>query len=376
MQKEYNVLWIEDDAKLWKLVKREAKNEGIILDCYKSKNSGLDALIKNPNFYDGIILDGIFLENENDVEKSAKPKYFEFQKEIPQTAKNIACFIYTGQADLEKNDLFNYQNPIYYSKNIDDDLPKLFTEIKRKADDQVNTKIRHKYSRVFEVCINEYLGEEIATDILSILKKVENSDDSTETKDYFNPIRKVLETLFAVCNAKGFLPDEIYKDKGWMNNSSKFLIGSHTIFKSNVDIMSPMLQFSLKNLMKITQDACHKEGSLSLKVDEHVRAIQSPYLFQSSVFQLLDVMLWFKIYIDSKPVTHDWTKKSVSNLAKGIIEKDKDGNYHCGEYLLNPAFTANNFDIGEEIVIQDSSDNGTYKSRHLYPLYAIKFKKT
>ena len=36
----------------------------------------------------------------------------------------------------------------------------------------------------------------------------------------------------------------------------------------------------------------------------------------------------------------------------GIIEKDQDGNYFCGEYLLDFQYTEANFKLGDEINIK------------------------
>ena len=54
---------------------------------------------------------------------------------------------------------------------------------------------------------------------------------------------------------------------------------------------------SLRNILSITQD-----GSHSGRVMQYVEEIKSPYLFKSILFQLFEVIVWFKDYVDSNPI--------------------------------------------------------------------------
>lgn len=51
----------------------------------------------------------------------------------------------------------------------------------------------------------------------------------------------------------------------------------------------------------------------------------------------------------------------------GIIEKDQDGNYFCGEYLLDFQYTEANFKLGDEINIKSVITNPSDKSFKQYP---------
>ena len=50
----------------------------------------------------------------------------------------------------------------------------------------------------------------------------------------------------------------------------------------------------------------------------------------------------------------------------GIIEKDQDGNYFCGEYLLDFQYTEANFKLGDEINIKTVITNPSDKSFKQY----------
>jgi len=51
----------------------------------------------------------------------------------------------------------------------------------------------------------------------------------------------------------------------------------------------------------------------------------------------------------------------------GIIEKDNDGNYFCGEYLLDYQLVEKNFKLGDEINIKTVIANPSDKSYNRYP---------
>lgn len=59
--------------------------------------------------------------------------------------------------------------------------------------------------------------------------------------------------------------------------------------------------------------------------------------------------------------------KEKKGVYTGIIEKDSDGNYFCGEYLLDYQYTEKNFKIGDEINIKTVIENPSDKSYGKYP---------
>ena len=59
--------------------------------------------------------------------------------------------------------------------------------------------------------------------------------------------------------------------------------------------------------------------------------------------------------------------KEKKGVYTGIIEKDADGNYFCGEYLLDYQYTEKNFKVGDEINIKSVIVNPSDKSYNRYP---------
>lgn len=61
------------------------------------------------------------------------------------------------------------------------------------------------------------------------------------------------------------------------------------------------------------------------------------------------------------------SKEKNKGIYTGIIEKDNDGNYFCGEYLLDYQYTEASFKIGDMINIKTIIDNPSGKSNEKYP---------
>jgi hypothetical protein len=69
--------------------------------------------------------------------------------------------------------------------------------------------------------------------------------------------------------------------------------------------------------------------------------------------------------------TFENINKSIMSKEKGvytgIIEKDQNGNYFCGEYLLDYKYTEAGFKLGDEINIKSVIANPSDRSYNQYP---------
>jgi hypothetical protein len=57
----------------------------------------------------------------------------------------------------------------------------------------------------------------------------------------------------------------------------------------------------------------------------------------------------------------------------GIIEKDANGNYFCGEYLLDYQMVSKGFNLGDKITIKSFITNPSDKSYPDYPKKSREF---
>lgn len=59
--------------------------------------------------------------------------------------------------------------------------------------------------------------------------------------------------------------------------------------------------------------------------------------------------------------------KDKKGVYSGIIEKDENGNYFCGEYLLDYQRVEESFKLGDKITIKSIIENPSDRSFAQYP---------
>ncbi len=353
----YNILWIDDEHESLSGTKGRAKRNGIHLIPFKSLNSGMSELEKNSSFYDGVLLDAKFFENEDDVNGSEDTYNVHRAKErLLMLKKKFDVFILTGQAEAYEDKTFKKAFTKVYKKGSDSEIDRLFIDIKIAAANQEDTQIRQTFNRVFEVCTEKYIGELAGQDILNLLKV--NNDLSIE--DPFNTIRKIVEDLFMSFCKFRLLPLEFVTPGVALNESSKFLTGKAADgnpfiergFRHLEETHLPShIASSLRSLLSITQSGSHRSS-----IDLHVKTIKTPYLFKSMLFQLFDILTWFKAYVDSDPKKDNWIKiESESEICieteqNAVMGKVININLHKGFAFLKPDAYGDNIFIPPHLV--------------------------
>jgi hypothetical protein len=310
----YNILWIDDEHETLAGTKGRAKRNGIHLVSFKSLNAGMSELEQNYHFYDGILLDAKFLENEDDIKGSEDTENVHRAKEqLLQLKKKFEIFVLTGQAEAYEDTTFNKAFKKVYKKGIDEDIERLFVDIKNAAANQEDTQLRHAYKRIFDVCTEKYIGEMAGQDILNLLKV----NDETNIDNHFNTIRKIVEDLFMSFVKFSLLPSEFVTPSMSLNEASKFLAGKSpdgTFFiekgyqHQEETHLPKQISFYLRSILSVTQAGSHRS-----EIDLFVKSIKTSYLLKSVFFQILDVLIWFKIYVDSNPKTHNWSKVEIDS---------------------------------------------------------------
>lgn len=305
----YNILWIDDEHETLSGTKGRAKRNGIQLIPFKSLNAGMSELEQNYPFYDGVLLDAKFFENEDDIEGSEDTDNVHRAKEqLLQLKKKFEIFVLTGQAEAYEDSTFNKAFKKVYKKGSDEDIERLFEDIKNAAANQEDTQLRHSYKRVFDVCNEKYIGEMSGQDILNLLKV----NDETNIDNHFNTIRKIVEDVFVAFAKFNLLPSEFVSPSVSLNESSKFLAGkspdgvffTEKGYQHQEEAHLPkQIAFHLRNILSVTQAGSHRS-----EIDSFVKSLKTSFLLKSVFFQLLDVIVWFKTYVDSNPKTQNWFK--------------------------------------------------------------------
>ncbi len=67
------------------------------------------------------------------------------------------------------------------------------------------------------------------------------------------------------------------------------------------------------------------------------------------------------------------SKETKEGIYRGVIEKDENGNYFCGPYLLDYKLTVAKFKIGDTVLINSIINNRSDISLGKYPKKSMKF---
>ncbi|TYA55701.1 hypothetical protein [Formosa maritima] len=309
MSKPYNILWIDDehnDEALLPFI-LQAEQQNIILEGYGSFKEGFNALEANINFYDVILLDALFFEDE----KSETPNPAGLGSAIQKinelrNKKSFPYFVLSGQTHFTE-----VTNPILeafklrcYNKKKSDDVIELLQTIKAEADMQTDLQIKHENQSLFEV-LNDYPDSARDT-FISIFKGLKGFDNQFDDQLYFTQLRIILETLFRRANAFGLLHDKCVQVNGNQVNLTEsylFLSGldtNHYNVNCSITHFPKLIANNVKNIVHTTGAASHTsvvDITQNIHIQAYRKNVKTPYLLYSLALQLMDVLIWFEGYV-------------------------------------------------------------------------------
>ena len=305
----YKILWIDDHYETLHGVSSSAKDYGLSLVGFKSIEAGLKELKLNYRTYDGVIFDAKVFERETDGVGSENVRASIRGKDLlkDQVPKKFEIFILTGQSKTYQDDTFKSVFNHIYRKGIDH--KELFEALRVSCAAQPERQLLHDYGRVFDVCTDTYIGSTTAADLLFLLKKKELESFSGG----WNMIRKIVEDVFKAMAEHELIPHAYVHPNMHIVPTSRFLARDHKNkpvrigrdqtknFKyTGIDIPKPILSI-LRELTSLTNSGSHRG-----EIDAYSEYVKSPYLFCSLLYKLMELMVWFKVYIDDEPKKRQW----------------------------------------------------------------------
>ena len=326
MEDEFDVLWVDDlvDERDPFITKASLKYNLNIVPV-KCLSEALDCLEEDYSRWSALILDANCKDKIDDA-PSLKFLTQAFSKLGALASKHgnrIPWFVYTGGdyagiADLESrinDERLQWDaewTKVYYSKATDSDcLLSRIQQIAAKSDDLL---VKERFTRVFEVCSEHYIGTVAGCKLLKILKplvfpKYEATFDSTTN---YTDLRKVIEYLFRDCRRKGLLADAMFrkngsKDEMNLTDSYLFLSGQmphHVHCRCKVAHFPMIVSETVRNIIYITGAASHTtelEQADIRNFENYWNQVRSPYFLYGLTLQLCDVLIWYKQYCDEHP---------------------------------------------------------------------------
>lgn len=389
---KYNVLWFDDECEDLPLIKDDALENGIVLYGVTNAADGIDKLRSRLDFFDAVLLDGIFFEDDSQSGNAiGNQALLEVSKELLRLdeRKLLPSFVLSGQTSFVSKDdevarLF-HKNRVY-SKLDDEDQKKLWSDIKSECDSVPDVEIKKKHNRVLSVCTEKYIGTAAYDDLFQNLKSLEQSRDGSTTVFTANDVRILLEYMFRGANKRGLLHDALIdKDKGVNLWESYHFMSGNPCHSSKVQCAQahfpPVIAGMAEDIILFGNIGSHSEDeeSQGLSIKKHRSVVGTTYLEQSLLMRLLDVLLWFKSYADENPDIEKnkglWKNlDDVEVLFQGQLEQDENGNFHCGQFALGyQTVQKMNLSLGTTIKVTGAQGNTNKSTSDKYPQFAYRF---
>lgn len=388
---KYQVLWIDDQPD--SVFADEAYRYGIRITVRTNYAEGLKLLEDRIDSWDSVILDA-YCKLTSDPNEAADIKSLtEGMHQVAHICKkyNIPWFVYsagTNEADLNTRILDkSWDSKPYYKKPSE--RKDLFNKIIEVVNLYENPSwiIRNKYADVFELfqstpikpSILDQDHESALIQIVALLERIETERDNTAV---FNKIRKFLEAVLipklqdlGMVNTKTYKEDRLeWKDTS-LNDVRKVL--------TNWDYTARIptyIQRCAHSLINIVQNGSHNSVQDDSKLDvvRDVSGGSAPYLVQTSILLLLNVLTWLKHfatnYADMADNIEFFSTQPQHIIRVGDIVKTKlnKNGYLCAENILLGAYKPGT-NANREVVLTKVSIN-TQSNKHLY-YYVGEFKE-
>ncbi|KOY51931.1 hypothetical protein I602_1491 [Polaribacter dokdonensis DSW-5] len=352
----------------------QAETIDIILHGFSNFKEGFANLNDNLNHYDAILLDALFLENENSETVNNKGLGASIAKinEL-KSKKAFPYFVLSGQPTFteKENDILEANNLKCYNKKNADDVKELLKNIKEEADLQLDLQIKHENQLLFEVLKN--YPDTARNTFISIFKGLKGLNNQFDDELYFTQLRIILETMFRMANACGLLHDKCVQINGNQVNlteSYRFLSGydtKHLKISCSVTHFPKLISNNIENIIHTTGAASHTsvvDTTENIHIQAYRKDINTPYLLYSLALQLMDAIIWFDKYskanndiainksywqdIDEDQYGNKFEIAAITNISESkwgtvILENGKRVSVYHGDV------TSNNLSVGDPI---------------------------
>lgn len=321
------VLWVEDDPKVTKAYPLKAESFDLELVPYSYWDEAKAALENEFDRWSAIILDAK-CKYHKDSNDNAVVFLREALKDISVTCKDkgrvIPWYVLTGGDTSEVSDSINDErmkwdsdwtkgaNKKYYSKNVDNEI--LYHRIKCHAQKSPRIQIQEMYRDVFDAIEKCSIDDEGYNALEDLLVPI-HFPDQIEANDYndkFVKARSVLEYIFRSMSVHGMLPD--WGKQINLQWSSCLLSGMPAtkikdgkeivVIESKKQVLPPVLKKVMKEMVRIIPAFCHSDNKEEneIKKEEYLKDVDnSTFLLKSFTFQLCDIILWYRNYLQEHP---------------------------------------------------------------------------
>ena len=250
--------------------------------------------------------------------------------------------------------------------SIDDYGKELFINITEILPNTRNYRIRCVYNEVFNV-LHSYFPNKTKDILFNILLPLHYPEVfySFVATDYYNNLRRILESIFKVANDYGLIPNDVcYKDDGAVNMrySCNYLVYGQAIRDKNVNTKRGICKGPIGDIMNTILNLTN-EGS---HMGDDYKTEGLYFSIMAYSLQLCDILSWLGKYIKThdcvsyEQMIYEFEGKDV------VVEKDEDGNYYCEKCIL-PAAASQYL---SKIVTLENVMRNSFPTKNRYPYFA------
>ena len=297
--KKYKILWIDDQWEELSSFKDlcELVHDIEVVPC-RYAVEGMKLFEAHLQSWSAVVLDAKVLMNADNEVAGLKGLQHSVNRIHELSLKRyVPTFILTGQPDLFSNETFSEVYGKFYEKAKDEE--QLIQDIKQAADQLVVTQIRKKYGNILEI------WPERESEIINILTTIELGNNKNCT--CLNEIRKMLEDVMERISQSGLL---------LVNYTSTNLAEcSRFLGQRWLQVLIPIyIQRSIHSCVEICNPGSHRT-----EMEMAIKEGRAPYVLNSTVFELLNILYWCK-NLEKLP-----SKEEVNLMVRGLKAKyDED----------------------------------------------------
>ncbi len=364
----YNVIWIDDKYEEIDLL-GNAEQDNIFITPYKYGKEGISAIQSNLDYWDGVIIDvKCFWASDDEVDRVDNFHKIKEELLILKGKRPIPFFVYSGQPDVLSDDSFklSLNGRRLYKKHLDEE--DLLRDIKKEANLLPEVQIRHKYLDIIDI-------PELNKELTEILMFVEHDEQNNPI--VFPMIRFILNWLMDRLNEYGILS---IKHTGAN-------IGACSVFlaKKELSAYIPVhIQRSLHSCVEVCNNGSHwidtAKGAVRQEVFNAVSEGLAPYLIRSTIFELLNILVWYNSLPQDELIKH--TIKDVASsisldsfFIEGPLLRDEKGILHCENCIVHPNLAKDKgIQINDLIRVIKSGNNERF-GKEYYNKYAMEIER-
>lgn len=297
--KPLNVLYIEDEKQDYERLQMEANPYRILLTHETNLEEGIKTFReKGEKYFDGIILDALCLIRKED-NSPKKAHVLKAWKEFHALAPSLLKVIFTGETAFAQNlhELLEESEVYIFNKGSGDDVSKMLTMFVDESRHKEDRIIATRFADVFEIFDKGFLDSSDRETLLECIKNM-NSNEEARIKNTLSGIRRLQESIYRAINKvdSKMVPDEFLLNgktdyrgiqwhlRGQFNRDTRKSEGEEYVpMGTNID------QFADSIYTVVSNYGSHKKFSEVSK-----------YTLSTITFAILDLLLWFKGFVQER----------------------------------------------------------------------------